>query len=53
MAAVMCKREGLPKRGQLTIAAVVDEEAIDRGTYASFQNGHGERTGFCDDFGGN
>ncbi len=38
-AAVMCKREGLPKRGQLTIAAVVDEEAIDRGTYALVQNG--------------
>jgi acetylornithine deacetylase/succinyl-diaminopimelate desuccinylase family protein len=38
-AAAMCKREGLPRRGQLTVAAVVDEEAIDRGTYSLVQNG--------------
>ena len=38
-AAAMCKREGLPKRGQLDVVAVVDEEAIDRGTYALVQNG--------------
>ena len=38
-AAAMCKREGLPKRGQLTLAAVIDEEAIDRGTYSLVQNG--------------
>jgi succinyl-diaminopimelate desuccinylase len=38
-AVAMCKREGLPKRGELTVAAVVDEEAIDRGTYALIQSG--------------
>jgi succinyl-diaminopimelate desuccinylase len=38
-AAAQCHREGLPKRGQLTLAAVVDEEAIDQGTYALVQNG--------------
>jgi succinyl-diaminopimelate desuccinylase len=38
-AALMCKREGLPKRGELTIAAVVDEEAIDLGTWALIRNG--------------
>ena len=38
-AAAACKREGFPKRGELTIAAVVDEEAIDLGTYSLIQNG--------------
>ena len=38
-AAAMCKHEGLPKHGQLTVAAVVDEEAIDRGTYSLVQKG--------------
>jgi acetylornithine deacetylase/succinyl-diaminopimelate desuccinylase family protein len=38
-AAAMCKREGLPRRGQLTVTAVIDEEAIDRGTYSLVQNG--------------
>jgi len=46
-AAVMCKREGLPKRGELTIAAVVDEEAIDLGTYALIRNGLASRLDFA------
>ena len=39
-AAAACKEEGLPKRGELTVAAVVDEEAIDWGTYALIQQGY-------------
>ena len=46
-AATTCKREGLPRRGQLTIAAVVDEEAIDRGTYSLIQNGLTEGLDFA------
>jgi len=38
-AAAACKEEGLPKRGELIVAAVVDEEAIDWGTYALVQRG--------------
>lgn len=38
-AAAACKEEGLPKRGELLVAAVVDEEAIDWGTYALVQKG--------------
>ena len=38
-AAAKCKQEGLPRKGELTIAAVVDEEAIDLGTYALVQQG--------------
>lgn len=34
-----CKEDGLPKRGELIVTAVVDEEAIDRGTYALIQKG--------------
>jgi len=39
-AAAACKQEGLPRRGKLTLAAVVDEEAIDLGTYALIQQGY-------------
>jgi succinyl-diaminopimelate desuccinylase len=38
-AVAACKREGLPKRGELTIATVVDEEAIDLGAYALVRSG--------------
>jgi acetylornithine deacetylase/succinyl-diaminopimelate desuccinylase family protein len=38
-AAAACKEEGLPKRGELLVAAVVDEEAFDWGTYALVQKG--------------
>jgi succinyl-diaminopimelate desuccinylase len=38
-AAAVCKEEGLPRRGQLIVAAVVDEEAVDWGTYALVQRG--------------
>lgn len=38
-AAAKCKQEGLPRKGELTVAAVVDEEAIDLGTYALVQQG--------------
>ena len=33
-AAAVLRQEGLPKRGRLVLTAVVDEEAIARGTYA-------------------
>lgn len=32
--AVVCKAKGLPRKGELIVTAVVDEEAIARGTYA-------------------
>lgn len=38
-AAARCRKEGLPKRGELIVAAVVDEEAYDWGTYALVQRG--------------
>jgi acetylornithine deacetylase/succinyl-diaminopimelate desuccinylase family protein len=38
-AAAACKEESLPKRGELIVTAVVDEEAIDWGTYALVQKG--------------
>jgi len=38
-AAAKCKQEGLPGKGELTIAAVVDEEAIDLGTFALIKQG--------------
>jgi acetylornithine deacetylase/succinyl-diaminopimelate desuccinylase family protein len=38
-AAAACKAEGLPKRGELILAAVVDEEAYDWGTYSLVQKG--------------
>jgi len=38
-AAAKCKEEGLPERGRLVVAAVVDEEAYDLGTYALVQHG--------------
>jgi acetylornithine deacetylase/succinyl-diaminopimelate desuccinylase family protein len=34
-----CKAEGLPKRGEIIVAAVVDEEAFDLGSYALVQKG--------------
>lgn len=36
-AAAACKEKGLPRRGELLVAAVVDEEAYDWGTYALIQ----------------
>jgi len=38
-AAAECRKEGLPKRGELIVTAVVDEEAIDLGAYALVQKG--------------
>jgi succinyl-diaminopimelate desuccinylase len=38
-AAAACKAEGLPKRGELIVAAVIDEEAYDWGTYGLVQKG--------------
>jgi succinyl-diaminopimelate desuccinylase len=38
-AAAECRKEGLPKRGELIFAGVVDEEAIDLGAYALVQRG--------------
>jgi len=46
-AAVKCKEEGLPRRGELTVAAVVDEEAIDLGTYALVQQGYTKSLDFA------
>ncbi len=34
-----CNREGLPKKGEVILAAVVDEEAFDLGSYALVQRG--------------
>jgi acetylornithine deacetylase/succinyl-diaminopimelate desuccinylase-like protein len=34
-----CKREGLPKKGEVILAAVVDEESFDLGSYALVQRG--------------
>jgi len=34
-----CSSEGLPKKGEVTLAAVVDEEAYDWGTFALIQGG--------------
>jgi acetylornithine deacetylase/succinyl-diaminopimelate desuccinylase family protein len=39
VAAAECKQEGLPAKGELIVAAVVDEESIDWGTYALVQKG--------------
>jgi acetylornithine deacetylase/succinyl-diaminopimelate desuccinylase family protein len=36
-AAAACKENGFPRRGELLVAAVVDEEAYDWGTYALIQ----------------
>lgn len=38
-AAAACKAEGLPKRGEIILTAVVDEEAYDWGTYSLIQKG--------------
>ena len=38
-AAVECRKEGLPKRGEVIVAGVVDEESLDWGTYALVQKG--------------
>jgi succinyl-diaminopimelate desuccinylase len=45
--AAICKREGLPKRGELTITAVVDEEAIDLGICALIRSGLASRLDFA------
>jgi acetylornithine deacetylase/succinyl-diaminopimelate desuccinylase-like protein len=34
-----CKAEGLPRKGEIILAAVVDEESIDLGSYALVQRG--------------
>ncbi len=46
-AAATCKKEGLPRRGELIVTAVVDEEAIDLGTYALVQKGLTRRLDFA------
>jgi len=38
-ALAQCKAEGLPRRGEVIFAAVVDEESIDLGSYALVQKG--------------
>lgn len=38
-AAAACRQEGGPRRGELIVTAVVDEEALDWGTYALVQKG--------------
>jgi acetylornithine deacetylase/succinyl-diaminopimelate desuccinylase family protein len=37
--AAQCRKEGLPKRGELVVAGVVDEEALDLGSYALVKKG--------------
>jgi acetylornithine deacetylase/succinyl-diaminopimelate desuccinylase family protein len=37
--AAKCSEEGLPRKGELVVTAVVDEEAIDWGTYALVEKG--------------
>ncbi len=46
-AAAKCKEEGLPKRGEIIVTAVVDEEEIDWGTYALIQKGFTEGIEFA------
>lgn len=46
-AAAACREEGLPKRGELIVAAVIDEEAYDWGTYALIQKGLTEGLDFA------
>ena len=46
-AVAACREEGLPKRGELIVAAVVDEEAIDWGTYALIQQGFTKNVDFA------
>ena len=38
-AVAKCKAEGLPKKGEILLAAVVDEEAVDLGSYTLVQKG--------------
>ena len=38
-AAVECRNEGLPKRGEVIVTGVVDEESLDWGSYALVQRG--------------
>jgi acetylornithine deacetylase/succinyl-diaminopimelate desuccinylase family protein len=38
-AAAQCKAEGLPNKGEIIVAAVVDEEAVDLGSYELVQRG--------------
>lgn len=42
-----CKAEGLPKKGEIVVAAVVDEESIDLGSYALVQRGFTEGLDFA------
>jgi acetylornithine deacetylase/succinyl-diaminopimelate desuccinylase family protein len=37
--AALCRQENLPRRGELVVTVVVDEEAISRGTHALVKNG--------------
>jgi len=46
-AAAKCREEGLPRQGELIVAAVVDEESIDWGTYALVQRGITEGLDFA------
>jgi acetylornithine deacetylase/succinyl-diaminopimelate desuccinylase family protein len=45
--AAACREEGLPKRGELIVAAVIDEEAHDWGTYGLIQKGLTEGLDFA------
>ena len=42
-----CKAEGLPKKGEIVVAAVVDEESIDLGSHALVQRGLTEDLDFA------
>lgn len=46
-AATVCREEGLPKRGELIVTAVVDEEAYDWGTYSLILKGLTEGLDFA------
>lgn len=42
-----CKADGLPKKGEILLAAVVDEESVDLGSYALVQRGLAENFDFA------
>ena len=42
-----CKSEGLPNRGEIILAAVVDEESIDLGSYSLVRHGLTDRLDFA------
>jgi succinyl-diaminopimelate desuccinylase len=46
-AITQAKSEGLPRKGEIILAAVVDEESLDLGSYALVQNGFTDRLDFA------